>query len=71
MSTSDPIQPYPTEPGGSPAGPVVPPKPPRNTIGLIGLIVAILGFAFAVIEGAYLLDAERPGQPGFARVIAV
>ena len=55
MSTSDPIQPYPTEPGGSPAGPVVPPKPPRNTIGLIGLIVAILGFAFAVIEGAYLL----------------
>ena len=36
MSTSDPIQPYPTEPGGSPAGPVVPPKPPRNTIGLIG-----------------------------------
>ena len=55
MSASDPIQPYPTEPGSTPPAPPAPTKRPRNTIALVALIVAILGFAFAVIEGAYLL----------------
>lgn len=59
MTASDPIQPYPGTPG--PQGPIPPAgpqgKPPRtrNTIGLIAMIVAIAGFVFAVMEGAYIL----------------
>lgn len=43
---------------GMPTGPHQPPAAPtkeRNTIGLVALVVAILGFIFAVWEGAYLL----------------
>lgn len=62
MSTT---QPGPYHPQGQPAyqtpgGPAVvpPPEAPakqRNTLAIVALVLAVLGFAFAVIEGAYIL----------------
>ena len=65
MSTA---QPGPYDPQGQPAyqtpgGPAVAPPPPpteapakqRNTLAIVALVLAVLGFAFAVIEGAYIL----------------
>lgn len=43
---------------GTPTVPHQPPPGPsrqRNTVGLVALVVAVLGFIFAVAEGAYLL----------------
>lgn len=47
-----PVQ-VPPFPGAEP--PAQSPKPRRNTVGLVALATAIIGFVFAVMEGAYLL----------------
>ena len=48
-----------TQPGQVPPFPGAQPppaaKPPRNTLGLAALVVAVLGFIFAVMEGAYIV----------------
>lgn len=48
------VPPY---PGAQPPPPADAParKEPRNTIGIVALVTAILGFIFAIVEGAYLL----------------
>lgn len=53
MSTNQqpPVPPYP----GTQPPPAGKPKPARNTIGLVALVTAVLGFVFAVMEGAYIL----------------
>ncbi|QIK71968.1 hypothetical protein G7070_06440 [Propioniciclava coleopterorum] len=54
--SQQPIQPFPADSAAPGAQQPLPPaKPGRNTIGLIALIVAVLGFVFAVMEGAYIL----------------
>ncbi|HHU40126.1 MAG TPA: hypothetical protein GXZ45_12705 [Propionibacterium sp.] len=40
---------------GQPATPPANGKPPRNTVGLVALVTAIVGFVFALWEGAYII----------------
>lgn len=58
MSTEQPVpNPGPFTPPGAPTANLAgPPTPPgRNVLGLVALAVAIIGFVFAVWEGAYLI----------------
>ena len=50
--TPQPAQ-VPPFPGGQPPQPAA--KPARNIVAIVALVVSLLGFVFAVMEGAYLL----------------
>lgn len=60
MSTNQPPAQFPQydttpQPGQQPSTPAPTGKPPRNTIGLVALAASIIGFIFAVMEGAYII----------------